>query len=162
MSLYFQIGHWCLRIKRTYHRGVDVLLYRLLYIGAAMFVAGFLVFLSTFMPERTAVIVACMLSVVMFVIWLLMISTRKIEDDLPATLPECPLWNISPFFRRRFDFLQRGHNLTGESIYQFKLLKVKYISTLVPQSLPTCFAYRLPSSPSLVPPHGMISSPPDN
>ena len=88
-----------------------------------MFVAGFLVFFSTFMPWRTATLVACMLPMTMFVVWLFMTLTHEIQDDQPTTLPECPLRTISPFFRRRFDFLQRGHALTGEPIYQFKLLK---------------------------------------
>ncbi|TFY62677.1 hypothetical protein EVJ58_g3714 [Rhodofomes roseus] len=88
-----------------------------------MFVAGFVAFLSTFMPERTATVVACTLPMVMLAAWLFMMLTEKVEGDLPVTLPECPLRNISPFFRRRFDFLRRGQHLTGESIYRFKLLR---------------------------------------
>ncbi|KAH9833322.1 cytochrome P450 [Rhodofomes roseus] len=88
-----------------------------------MFVAGFVVFLSTFMPERTATVVACTLPMVMLAAWLFMMLTEKVEGDLPVTLPECPLRNISPFFRRRFDFIRRGQHLTGESIYRFKLLR---------------------------------------
>lgn len=116
----------------------------LFHIDTVMFTAGFLVFLSTFLPERTAAIVACMLPITVFAVWLFMTMTHEIEDDLPAILPEFPLWNISPFFRRRFDFLQRGHDLTGESIYQFKLLKVKHISAvLVLLSLLTYFVCRI-------------------
>ncbi|KAH9919821.1 cytochrome P450 [Fomitopsis serialis] len=88
-----------------------------------MFAAGLLVFLSTFMPERIATVVVCTLPLVMLAVWLFMLLTQETEGDLPVTLPECPLRVISPFFRRRFDFLQRGYVLTGESIYKFKLLR---------------------------------------
>ena len=127
MSPYYQIGPQCLRIKGTHQCCVEVV-YWLSSIDITMFVAGFLVFHSTFMPSRAAALFACMLPITMFVVWLFMTLTHKIEDDQPASLPECPLRNISPFFRRRFDFLLQGYELTGESIYQFKLLKVKSFS----------------------------------
>ncbi|KZT65298.1 cytochrome P450 [Daedalea quercina L-15889] len=77
------------------------------------------------MPERIAATVACVLPVAMLAAWLLKMLTRseKAQDDLPPALPECPLRVISPFFRRRFDFLRRGFELSGEPIFRFKLLR---------------------------------------
>ncbi|KAF7318892.1 hypothetical protein HMN09_00224900 [Mycena chlorophos] len=47
------------------------------------------------------------------------------DEDTPPTLPGCLpwlLWDIAPFFRRRYDFLNRGFRLTRAAVWQFKLM----------------------------------------
>ena len=162
MSLHIPIRrwHWRLGIKRTYLCCIGVVHWLDSRIaGVTMFAAGFLVFLSTFMPGRAAALVACMLPITMFVIWLFTTLTHEPQENEPAVLPECPLRNLSPFFRRRFRFLLRGYELTGESIYQFKLLKVKSLGVHWHAAFTTKPTRRTLSLPSLVLPHGVTSSP---
>jgi hypothetical protein len=51
-------------------------------------------------------------------------AAQKDKDDAPVTLPGSSLLAIYSFFRQWYDFLNRGFRLTGQSVYQFQLLKV--------------------------------------
>lgn len=53
-------------------------------------------------------------------------ATRQIPKPGDAPwLPQFSLFNIVPFYRRRFDFLNWGFYVTGSSVFQFKLLQVR-------------------------------------
>lgn len=61
---------------------------------------------------------------------IIIVASSYAEDDLekedtPATLPGSPFFAIIPFFRQRFDFLNWGFRVTGQNIFQFKLLSVR-------------------------------------
>lgn len=58
------------------------------------------------------------------IILLALPSGQEDKDDAPVTLPGCPMFAIYPFFRHRFDFLNRGFLETGQSVFQFSLLRV--------------------------------------
>ncbi|KAJ7598870.1 cytochrome P450 [Mycena floridula] len=63
-------------------------------------------------------------AVVIFLLIVLITSSfQKHRDDAAVSLPGCSLFHIIPFFRRRFDFLLWGFKATGQSVYQFKLLR---------------------------------------
>ena len=61
--------------------------------------------------------------VVLIWVWSTFLAKRE-QDDSPTTLSESALLTLYPFFQRRFDFINRGFELTGQSIYQFHLLHV--------------------------------------
>ncbi|KZT25713.1 cytochrome P450 [Neolentinus lepideus HHB14362 ss-1] len=77
-------------------------------------------FLSFSRPLQLALSLA-----VIFIIFILYTSTFSAtpRDDEPAHLPEYSLFTIVPFFRQRFDFLNWGFRVTGESLFQFQLLR---------------------------------------
>ncbi|OBZ67988.1 Lanosterol 14-alpha demethylase [Grifola frondosa] len=80
-------------------------------------------FFSAFMPEQAAAKAALILPCIALLLWLSSILTSKQEPEgKPVSLPGWSLLSIWPFFERRFDFLHRGFQITGQSIYQFKLL----------------------------------------
>lgn len=79
--------------------------------GAALLSAGFPVLFTTAI-------------IVLLVIISIISSLRKDATDAPARLPIHSLFAIVPFFRRRFDFLNWGFEVTGQSAFQFDLLRV--------------------------------------
>ncbi|KAJ8081843.1 hypothetical protein AAF712_004751 [Marasmius tenuissimus] len=50
-------------------------------------------------------------------------SLQRDGPDAPASLPVHSIFAIIPFFRRRFDFLNWGFQATGQSAFQFSLLR---------------------------------------
>jgi sterol 14-demethylase len=52
-------------------------------------------------------------------------ALRKERTDAPVKLPGHPLLAVFPFFRQRFNFLNWGFQVTGQSIFQFQLLLVR-------------------------------------
>ncbi|KAF7763505.1 hypothetical protein Agabi119p4_8042 [Agaricus bisporus var. burnettii] len=58
-----------------------------------------------------------------FAIILITSSFQKDAPDAPDYLPGMSLFHIVPFYQRRFDFLNWGIHATGQSIFQFKLLR---------------------------------------
>jgi hypothetical protein len=50
-------------------------------------------------------------------------SIQKDAVDAPARLPLYSVFAIHPFFRRRFDFLNWGFEVTGQPAFQFDLLR---------------------------------------
>jgi sterol 14-demethylase len=60
----------------------------------------------------------------LLVIVLVISALEKDAPDAPVSLPGFSLFHIMPFYGRRFDFLNSGIHATGQSIFQFKLLRV--------------------------------------
>ncbi|KZT03813.1 cytochrome P450 [Laetiporus sulphureus 93-53] len=84
---------------------------------------GLFVFLTAWVPEPLAIKLALAVPSAAILLFFSALLTRTEDSgDVPVRLSVCPLFSIAPFFRRRFDFLKRGFEVTGESIYQFKLL----------------------------------------
>ncbi|KAF9066807.1 cytochrome P450 [Rhodocollybia butyracea] len=61
--------------------------------------------------------------IILLVIISITSSLQKDAADAPARLPINSLFAIIPFFRRRFDFLNWGFEVTGKSSFQFDLLR---------------------------------------
>jgi len=61
----------------------------------------------------------------LFLIFFIYSEAQQDKDDAPVTLPGSSIFAIYPFFRQRFDFLNRGFYLTGQSIFQFNLFAVR-------------------------------------
>ncbi|KAJ6543819.1 cytochrome P450 [Mycena sp. CBHHK59/15] len=63
-------------------------------------------------------------AVVIFLVIVLVTSSHQ-EDGLsaPKSLPGLPFLAIVPFFRQRYNFLNWGFHVTGESIFQFQLMR---------------------------------------
>lgn len=47
-------------------------------------------------------------------------------DDIPVSLNCLSISTIVPFVRNRYDFLNRGFQSTGETVFQFRLLNVRH------------------------------------
>ncbi|KAG5654445.1 hypothetical protein H0H81_002635 [Sphagnurus paluster] len=66
--------------------------------------------------------------VVIFLLIVFAISTFQTEEaDAPVPLPSYSIFTILPFFRKRYDFLNWGFHATGQSVFQFQLLRNKVI-----------------------------------
>ena len=52
-------------------------------------------------------------------------TTRR--GDMPASLSSLSISTIVPFVRNRYDFLNRGFQNTGETVFRFRLLNVRHI-----------------------------------
>lgn len=61
--------------------------------------------------------------VIFLAIVLITSSLQANEADAPTSLPCYSLFTILPFFRRRYDFLNWGFHATGQSVFQFQLLR---------------------------------------
>jgi hypothetical protein len=83
-------------------------------------------FLSAGMVIQLAIAVFAL-----FLVLYLSSTTQKDKDDAPVTLPGGSVFSIYPFFRQRFDFLNRGFRITGQSVFQFNLLGVCPLLTCV-------------------------------
>ena len=55
-----------------------------------------------------------------------LLQDDKDKDDAPTPIPGLSLFAIYPFFRQRFDFLNRAFHETGQSVFQFYLLRVRF------------------------------------
>lgn len=97
-------------------------------------------------PNEAAIKLSIALPSVAFLVflWTRWQSKQQTDDEgSPISLPESCLFTILPFFRSRFDFLNWGFKLSGQSIYQFRLLQVN--NTFYAPPLDLC-----PSPPPLV------------
>ncbi|KAF5379198.1 hypothetical protein D9615_005905 [Tricholomella constricta] len=64
------------------------------------------------------------LGVVLFLVIVLVTSSLQADEaDAPTSLPCYSIFTIMPFFGRRYDFLNWGFQATGQSVFQFKLLR---------------------------------------
>lgn len=54
-------------------------------------------------------------------------------DGTPVFLPGSHLLAITPFFRRRFEFLNDGFRKTGQTLFQFNMLRVSVIVPILLQ-----------------------------
>ncbi|KAJ6473585.1 cytochrome P450 [Mycena vitilis] len=74
-------------------------------------------FLSAgFAIQFTVAVVICLVIV---------LTTASLQEDgveVPKSLPGLPYLSIVPFFRRRYDFLNWGFHVTGQSTFQFQLM----------------------------------------
>jgi hypothetical protein len=71
-----------------------------------------------------------MLVLVTFSLLLLVVSHFRCnngtrQQDTPPNLPRFPLFNTLSFFKRRHDFLAWGFRVTGQRLFQFRLLHVR-------------------------------------
>ncbi|KAJ7126062.1 cytochrome P450 [Mycena epipterygia] len=74
-------------------------------------------FLSAgFATQFTVAVVICL------VIVLITASLQEDGPEAPTSLPGLPFLSIVPFFRQRYDFLNWGFHITGQSIFQFQLM----------------------------------------
>ncbi|KAF9261709.1 cytochrome P450 [Marasmius fiardii PR-910] len=63
-------------------------------------------------------------AIVLFLFILSILSSiQKNAPDAPPSLPGHSIFAIIPFFRRRYDFLNWGFQATGQSAFQFSLLR---------------------------------------
>jgi hypothetical protein len=69
--------------------------------------------------------------ITLFAIILITSAYQKDAPDAPEHLPGISLFHIMPFYRRRFDFLNWGIHATGQSVFQFRLLRVS-LSVVIP------------------------------
>ncbi|CCL99604.1 uncharacterized protein FIBRA_01622 [Fibroporia radiculosa] len=90
-------------------------------------IVGLLVLLSACMSETAAVSVICIIPSAICSLWITWHLTSKEDGNAPVTLPECPLTTVLPFFYKRFDFIRRGLELTGQSVYTFKLISTSVV-----------------------------------
>ncbi len=91
-----------------------------------MYPLGLLPLVQAWIPDHAAVKLAIALpSVVLLVLLFTWTKDEQQDDCTPTSLPLGGYSTIWPFFRTRCDFIARGFQLTGKSIYQFKLLQVK-------------------------------------
>ena len=61
------------------------------------------------------------------VVFLVIISVTSASQEVvgaPKSLPGYSLFHITPFFRKRYDFLNWGFHATGQNTFQFNLLRV--------------------------------------
>ncbi|KAJ7741414.1 cytochrome P450 [Mycena maculata] len=74
-------------------------------------------FLSAgFATQFTVAVVICLIIV------LVTSSLKEDELEAPKSLPGLQFLSIIPFFRQRHDFLNWGFHVTGQSMFQFKLM----------------------------------------
>ncbi len=73
--------------------------------------------------ERPSLFVLVTLGLVLSVVFLCPRSQR--HQDTPVLLPRFFLFNVLPFFRRRYDFFVWGFQVTGQRLFQFRLLHVR-------------------------------------
>ncbi|KAJ7485453.1 cytochrome P450 [Mycena latifolia] len=69
--------------------------------------------------------IATQFTVAVVICLVIVLVTSSLQEDglqAPKSLPGVPLLSIVPFFRQRYDFLNWGFNVTGESIFQFQLM----------------------------------------
>ena len=65
-------------------------------------------------------------AVIVFLVIIFVTSAFQEEGvDAPKSLPGYSLFHIIPFFRKRYDFLNWGFHVTGQNIFQLKLLQVR-------------------------------------
>jgi len=64
-------------------------------------------------------------AVIVFLVIISIISASQEEGvDAPRSLPGYSIFHITPFFRKRYDFLNWGFHATGQNIFQLNLLRV--------------------------------------
>ena len=84
-------------------------------------------------------------AVIVFLVIIFVTSAFQEEGvDAPKSLPGYSLFHIIPFFRKRYDFLNWGFHVTGQNIFQLKLLQVRpyyFISEQQPLVNIFCFFF---------------------
>lgn len=71
-------------------------------------------------------------AVVAFLVIIAVTSASQEEGvDSPKSLPGYSIFHITPFFRKRFDFLNWGFHATGQNIFQLNLLRVRLYDSIL-------------------------------
>ena len=66
------------------------------------------------------------IAAVVFLVIISVTSASHEDVDTPKSLPGYTLFHITSFFRKRYDFLNWGFQVTGQNIFQFNLLRVHF------------------------------------
>jgi hypothetical protein len=77
--------------------------------------------------------VATQFTVAVVICLVIVLVTSSLQEDglqAPTSLPGLPFLSIVPFFRQRYDFLNWGFHVTGDSNFQFQLMSVCPVSFL--------------------------------
>lgn len=104
------------------------------------------------------------LALALFVLFILLVfgfGSQKdgaVDSAAPVFLPGSHLLAIAPFFRQRFEFLNDGFRKTGQSLFQFNMLRVS-IMAMQSQSEPLIYNFRRLSLSFLESQPGNRSSP---
>jgi hypothetical protein len=77
-------------------------------------------FLSAGVPTQLTIAVLIFLFILIFIS-----SLHQDAADIPTRLPCYSIFTIVPFFRKRYDFLNWAFHATGQSVFQFQLLRVR-------------------------------------
>ncbi|KAJ7754512.1 cytochrome P450 [Mycena metata] len=70
------------------------------------------------------IVVQCSVAIVICLV-IVLTTTASLQDDgdeAPKSLPGPAFLSIVPFFRQRYDFLNWGFHITGQSTFQFQLM----------------------------------------
>jgi hypothetical protein len=107
----------------------------------SMYPVGLLTILYR-IPECIHINTALLLIAALLCYVLYKLTSKKASHGI-ASLPGLFIFNISPFYYRRFDFLKWGFQMTGHSVFQFRLLRVGLpasqaacLRTLIPFGIP--------------------------
>lgn len=80
---------------------------------------------------KTQVVLAL---IVLFILLVFGFGSQKdgaVDGAAPVFLPGSHLLAIAPFFRQRFEFLNDGFRKTGQSLFQFSMLRVSIVGTQI-------------------------------
>jgi hypothetical protein len=83
-------------------------------------------------------------AVIAFLFIISVTSASQEGVDAPKSLPGYSLFHITPFFRKRYDFLNWGFHATGQNIFQLNLLRVRLHYFILGNSYQLIFLYRIP------------------
>ncbi|KAI0346145.1 cytochrome P450 [Trametopsis cervina] len=84
---------------------------------------GLLPLVQAWAPEHAVLKLAIAIPGTVLLLLLYSLVQSDEEQRVAATLPLSGTSTIRPFFRARFDFLRSGFHLTGQSVFQFSLLR---------------------------------------
>ena len=65
-------------------------------------------------------------AIIAFLVIISVISSSQDGIDAPKSLPGYSLFHVTPFFRKRYDFLNWGFHATGQNIFRLNLLRVRH------------------------------------
>ena len=80
------------------------------------------------------------IAVVVFLVIISVTYASQEDVDAPKFLPGYSLFHITPFFRKRYDFLNLGFHATGQNIFQLNLLRVCFITSYLAIFISLCFS----------------------
>ena len=89
-----------------------------------MYPVGAVILLQLFW-ERELPSAFVLVTLGLFLSVLFLCRSNRRHQDTPVLLPRFFLFNTSDFFRRRYDFFLWGFQVTGERLFQFRLLHVR-------------------------------------
>ena len=69
------------------------------------------------------------IAVVVLLVIISVTSASQEDVDAPKSLPGYSLFHITSFFRKRYDFINWGFQATGQTVFQFNLLRVRLFTS---------------------------------